>query len=174
VTVVDQHRLDEHLHNIEATALADLRTLAENGGGMGVLLLALPIVDTLARAASTDVKYWERYVEVYMPRLRPAAALIHDEFRKPPAYRLSSNSRLRLTTGDDTRWAHASTIRSPDGTRHLYLHAEELADDVIAGFDRVWDETRRDPALHRRILRELEREPPVGHPPRPRPPTERR
>jgi hypothetical protein len=173
MTVIDQPRLDKHLHNIETTVLADLRTLADNGGRMGVFLLALPIIDTLARAASTDLKYWERYTEIYMPRLRPAAPFIHDEFRKPPAHRLSANSRLRLTTGEDTRWAHATTIRSSDGTEHLYLHAGELANDVIAGFDLVRDETRLNPALHRRILRELERNPPAGDSPRPRPPSTR-
>ena len=47
-------RLDQHFENIRVTALADLNTLAVNGGGMGVFHLGTPIIEALARASSRE------------------------------------------------------------------------------------------------------------------------
>ena len=65
----EQRRLDEHLENIRVTALRDLRALAGADGGMGVFLLAIPIIDALANASSSSREYWQEYVAQSMPRL---------------------------------------------------------------------------------------------------------
>ena len=164
----DQAHLDRHFENIRGTALADLRKLADNDGGMGVFLLGTPIIDALAKASAAG-NYWEKFINAYMPRLGALAGVMNKEFQNPGAHALSASSRFRFTSGKNSRHAHATSITLEDGSDGFWLHADEFAKDVERAFHTLWQATKTDDDLRRRALRRFDKHPPVGPAPSPGP-----
>jgi hypothetical protein len=154
-------RLDQHLDNIRETALSDLRTLADSGGGMGVFFLAIPIIDALARAACGNNSYWTKFASLYMPRLSLLAPELYHEFRNPGTHALSASSRFRFVSADEDRWAH-SLGADLDGQAVFVLHAGEFCTDVENAFEAVRRQAQKDTDLRGRMLRRFKAHPPIG------------
>jgi len=159
----DQARLERHFDNIAETALADLRSLALNGGGMGVFFLGTPIIDALARASTRNAAYWRVFVTEFMPSIdslhsyEPLADVLYKEFRCPGAHNLSASTRFRFTSGDANRGRHLTEV---DG--FWYLHAGCFAEDVVAAFKALRERTRSDADLRNKVLTWFDEHPPVA------------
>jgi hypothetical protein len=156
--VTPQQSLDRHFSNIEKTALADLKTLVDHGGGMGVFFLGTPIIDALAAAYTRQQgHYWKKYTHAFMPNLEPLADVLYEEFRSPGAHNLSASARFLFTSGDDNRNFH---MREANG--RWVLHAGAFAHDVTAGFNQFWARARAEPELCHRVLTWFDAHTPIG------------
>ena len=157
------HQLDLHFANIADTALADLRTLAINGGGMGVFFLGSPIIDALARASSSSRQPWKAFVTEYMPAIdslrsyERLADVLYREFRNPGAHNLSASARFRFTSGDANRGLHLTDVNDV-----WYLHAGLFAEDVETAFNALWERARTNAELRDKVLAWFDDHPPVG------------
>jgi hypothetical protein len=148
----------------EELALRDIRHANENDVRMGTFILCVAFLDSLAIAYSAGMKgagkladKWRRFIRRYFDERYERVANSYGDFRSLLIHNYSA-AGLAFTSRPENARDHLATLSGDV----LILHRESFVADVERAYHAFRADVESDGELRARVLRHLEKNPPMG------------